>query len=457
MPKFLRPAVPACKAKTDAAEMGGKRRAPSIRKELNMKKRLLLIHLLLINLLFVSSLYADTLTLQESIEKTLLNHPDIKSFMLKTKQSKQSSDAVFADYLPQINLHAEYNPLQTYALPVNGSFNTIDDDGWGVGLSLKQKIWDFSKTSSKIKASKLDEEISQLSLQDAKALMTYKVKSLYGLMVVHNEAIQVRQKDLEAKKAYYAQANALVKQGLTTDADASRFLSSVYVAKDNLAIAIATHEKARIALSLYIGEEIKNDTELEYGVITKEHDFAEDVGKEILESNYQIKIDTQNIDKNSLLHKSAQASHFGSFDVVASYYQLDTLNSYDSRLIGITYNVPLYSGGKTSAETQKARIDIRLAQEQKASRMLALKEEIGTLLIDIQRYDKTIEAKQAQENSANQTKEVLEARYKEGLSTYIEVLDSISLVLNAKLGVLEAYYSKSTAINRIEYLRGKQS
>ncbi len=422
-----------------------------------MKKGLLLINLLFINLLFVSGLCADTLTLQESIDKTLLNHPDIKSFMLKINQSEKSYNAAFADYLPQVNLQAEYNSLQTYTLPVNGVFNTIDDNGWGVGVSLKQKIWDFSKTSSKIKASKLDEEISQLSLQDAKALMAYKVKSLYGLMVVHNEAIRVRKKDLETKKAYYAQAKALVKQGLKTDADASRFLSSVYVAKDNLAIAIAAHEKAKTALSLYIGEKIKNDTELEYDIITKEYNFDADVEKEILESNYQIQIDTQNIAKNTLLHKSAQASHYGSFDAVASYNHLDTLNSYDSKLIGITYNVPLYSGGRTSAETQKARIGIRLAQEQKASKILALKEEISTLLIDIQRYNKTIEAKQAQENSANQTKKVLEARYKEGLSTYIEVLDSTALVLNAKLGVLEAYYSKSTAINRIEYLKGKKS
>jgi len=422
-----------------------------------MKKYLLLITLLLINPLFACGLYAETLTLQESIDKTILTHPDIKSFMLKINQSEKSYDAAFADYLPQVNLHAEYNPLQTYALPVNGIFNTIDDDGWGVGVSLNQKIWDFSKTSSKIKASKLDEEISQLSLQEAKALMAYKVKSLYGLMVVHDEAIKVRQKDLEAKKAYHAQAKALVKQGLATDADASRFLSSVYVAKDNLAIAIATHEKVKTSLSLYIGEEITNDTELEYGVIKKEYDFDGGVEKEILESNYQVKIDTKNIDKNSLLHKSAQASHYGSLDAVASYYHLNTLNSYDSRLIGITYNVPLYSGGRISAETEKARIGIHLAQEQKASKVLALKEEIGTLLIDIQRYDKTIEAKQAQENSANETKKVLEARYREGLSTYIEVLDSISLVLNAKLGVLEAYYSKSTAINRIEYLKGKKS
>ena len=59
-----------------------------------MKKSLLLFALLF------SCSYAQTLSLQESIEKTLLNNPDIKSFILKTEQSKKSTDVVSADYLP---------------------------------------------------------------------------------------------------------------------------------------------------------------------------------------------------------------------------------------------------------------------------------------------------------------------------------------------------------------------
>jgi outer membrane protein TolC len=50
---------------------------------------------------------------------------------------------------------------------------------------------------------------------------------------------------------------------------------------------------------------------------------------------------------------------------------------------------------------------------------------------------------------------VLDGRYKEGLSTYIEVLDASSLVLDAKLGLLEAYYEKTLSIDRIDYLKGK--
>lgn len=410
---------------------------------------------IILSILVVNCLYANILTMKKSIDETLLNHPDIKSLSLKIKQSQKSYNSAYSEFLPQLNFQGEYNPIQTYTLPANGTFNTIDDDGWGIGVNVKQKVWDFSKTSLKIKASKIDKDISTISLEEAKVLMAYRVKSLYLLMVVQKEAIKVREKDLEVKKAYYNQAKALVKEGLKTDADASRFLSSVYIAEDDLAIAKASYEKPKTTLSLYMNEKIESDIELEYDIIKNEYNLNELVEIDILDSNMQIKIDNKIIEKNSLLHKSAKASHYGSIDAYASYSYLDTLNSYDSKLMGISINIPIYSGGKTTAEEQKAQISTQIAQTQKASKLLALKDEINTIIIDIKRYNKTIEAKKAQLNAANEMQKVLKARYREGLTTYIEVLDAVSLVLNAELGLLQAYYSKSIAINRIFYLKGK--
>ena len=404
---------------------------------------------------FGFALQAQTLTLSQTINKTLHNHPDIKSFALKVEQSQSAYKSESSAYLPQINLLANYNLVQTYVFPVNGSFHTVDDSGWNAGVNLKQKIWDFSKTSSRVGASKLDKKIAQLSLKDIKALLVYKVTSLYELMIVQKEAVGVRQKDLQTKQAYYEQAQALVKEGLKTNADASRFLSSVYNAQDNLAAAQVAYEKAKNTLSLYMGEKIADDVVLERDTIETQAKLSQNIEDEILKSNYQLSIFLDNIQKNVLLHKASKASHYGSIDAVASYTHLDTLNVYDSKVAGVTLNIPLYSGGRLSAEAQKAKIAAQIAKEQYASKELALKEEIESLLLDIKRYNKTIEAKKAQLDSATETQKVLDGRYKEGLSTYIEVLDATSVVLGAKLGLLEAYYLKSMAIHRIEYLQGK--
>ena len=416
-----------------------------------MKKSLLVLSLLIV---YVSG---DTLTLQESIDKTLSNNPDIKSFILKTAQAKKSYDVSFSDYLPQINLQAEYDFTQTYVLPSGGTFNALNDDGWNAGVNLKQKIWDFEKTSSKVGASKIDENIAELSLEDIRALSVYKVKSLYKLIVLQKEAIAVHTKDLASKKAYYEQSKALVAQGLKTKADSSRFLSAYYLSQENLAISQASFGKAKKSLTLYMGEDIKDGTVFESNVIKKKYIFEDTtvLEEEILSNNSKIKIDAHTIDKNILLYKSAKASHYGSLDAVASYKHFDTLNAYDASLVGVTLEVPLYSGGRTTAEAQRAQIGIQIAKEQQASKILAIKEELSYLIIDIIRYDKTIDSKQAQLIATNDTKDVLQGRYKEGLATYIEVLDAESLAMDAELGLLEAYYTKSVAIDHIDYLKGK--
>ena len=412
--------------------------------------------LLFTSCLLSSLLFSQTLTLEQSIQKTLQKHPDIKTFALRVSQSHSAYDASFSEYLPQINLQANYNALQTFVFPSNGTFNTIDDTGWSAGASVKQKIWDFAKTSSKVDASKLDESISKLSLEDIKALLVSKVKSLYELMLVEREAVKVREQDLKTKEAYYKQSLAFVEQGLKTSADSSRFLSAVYLSKESLAESQAEFEKAKNSLSLYMGEPIDSDVVLESKLLKSDFKTPADVEQKILEQNYQLKIATHNIEKNELLHKSARASHYGSIDAVGSYNHISSLNEYDSKLLGVTLNIPLYSGGRVSAESQKAEIEAQIANEQKASAELALKEESENLLTDIKKYKFTIEAKKAQLNSSQQTTALLDGRYKVGLATYIEVLDATALELNAKLGLLSAKYQLAQAINRLQYLQGKQ-
>lgn len=414
-----------------------------------MKKTLWLLALILIQ-----GLNAQTLTLNDAITKTLAHHPDVKNFMLRIQQAEQGYNSAYAAYLPQIDASATYNPTQTYVLPMNGTFSTTTDTGWNAGVTLHQKVWDFAKTASLVDAAQKDEDIAKLSLEEVKALLAYKVKSLYVLLIVQREAINVRKKDLESKQALYNQSKALVKQGLKTKADSHRFLSSVYAAEDNLAIAKASFEKAKISLFLYMGVEISSNVKLQSSVLKKNVSLPKSIEHQILSTNYKVKMDQLNVEKNKFLHQSAKSAHWGSIDVVASHSRFDTLNSYNTDYIGVSYNIPLYSGGRLSAQEQQAKIGYQIAQEKEASDVLAIKEELHSLVIDIKRYAKTIKAKKAQLRSVKSAQKVLNARYKEGLATYIEVLDSTTQVLNAQLGVLETYYSRSLALDRLAYLKG---
>ncbi len=414
-----------------------------------MKKNLLLLALLWV------TPHADILTLQESIDKTLSAHPNIKNFMLDVSLGEQNYLSARSAYLPQINLQAEYDVQHTYSLAHNRQFNTLEKAGYQAGVIVGQKIWDFSKTSSKIDAASLDEEIAKLSVLEAKALLIYKVESLYATMIVQKKAILVRQKDMQTKQELYNQAQSLVKEGIKTSSDETRFLSSYYEAKDVLGVAQASFDKARSTLSLYMGEKIDAEVTLEGGLLENKKNMKS-YDDSLLSENNELKIQDQSIQKNILQHKSAKAAHYGSVDAVASYTHFDTLNAYDTSVVGVMFTVPLYSGGNISATEQMANIATNKSRELKNAKLLELQDELHSLFIDLERYENTIVAKQAQLEAAKSTEKVLGARYKEGLATYIELLDATTFLLASELGLLEAYYSRSMAQNRIKYLTGKQ-
>ncbi len=414
-----------------------------------MKKYLFILAMLSV------TAHAQILTLHESIDKTLATHPNIKNFMLDISLSEQNYLSARSAYLPQINLQAQYDLQHTYSLPQNGVFNTLEKAGYQAGVSVGQKIWDFSKTSSKIDASQLDKEIAELSVEDAKALMIYKVESLYATMIVQKKAIDVRKKDMQTKQELYNQAQALVREGIKASSDETRFLSSYYEAKDVLSTAQASFDKTKSTLSLYMGEKISADVALEEGLLENKKSMKA-YDENLLNENSELKIQEQNIQKNILQHQSAKASHYGSIDAVASFTHFDNLNAYDASVVGVVLSVPLYSGGNISATEQIAGIAINKSKELKNAKLLELQEELHGLFIDLERYENTIVAKQAQLEAAKSTEKVLGARYKEGLATYIELLDATTFLLASELGLLEAYFSRSMAQNRIKYLTGKQ-
>ena len=397
-------------------------------------------------ILFISMFISlNALTLEECIDKTLKYHPEIKTYNLEIEKNEEVKKGIESSYLPQLNFEATYNINQTYL--VNGE--TVEEDGSSIGLKLEQKIYDFGKTSSLVKASEVDKEIVKLSLENSKASLVTKVKQLYKTLLYYNKAKEVREEELKTKEAYYVQAKAMRKEGLKTLVDESRFLSALYSAKENLYISQSEFNKTKESLSLIMGEKIDKHIEIDDSVLKK--DF---IDKNSIEDNYLLKIESKNIERNKFLQKSSQSQHYGSINGFASYQHIDNLSEYDSKLVGVVLNIPLYTGGKISSDVQQNLINQQIAQTKKEAYSLSLKDEIQSLIFDIKRYNHTILSKQKELELANQSKKVVEGRYKEGLATYIEVLDISSLKLEAELGLLESYYKKSLVIDRVDYLQG---
>ncbi len=401
------------------------------------------------------SLHAELLSLQTCIDKAVSNHPDVKAFLYRVQEQERGVEIRRGARRPQISAFAQYDPQRTYALPVNGQFHTVDDDALTAGITLKQKLYDFSKTSADIEAAKIGREIASLSYEEAAALMRYKVRSAYTLLLVQKRALEVRRKDLEAKRALYEQARALVEQGLKTKADESRFFASLKGAEDALASAKAAYKKARISLERYIAEPIGPSAHFEEALLTRSDPIPVPDEERMLGRNLKLKISENERRANHQRYVAAKADRFGSLDLLAEAVHNETLSTYNTTQIGVRYALPLYNGGRIKAQAQQAKISEMKAVEQSASERLALLEEYRSLRADLEEIDHRIEAQKAQEEAARQTSELIRARYAEGLATYMEVLDAEAVRLDANLKLLEAYLVRKTRLYRLEYLNGQ--
>ena len=413
-----------------------------------MNKTVILFGFILLN-----TLSAEELTLHEAMRETIGSHPDIKSFMLQTQSAKEGINIAKADFLPQVSLNAEYDLLKTYVLPSQSGFNTVEDTGWQTSLNVRQKIWDFSKTTAMVEASKRVEEMAELSLEEAKSLLIYQVTLQYELAKLQKEAWQVAQEDFKSKEALYAQSQALFRQGLKTKADSSRIHASLLGAKDAKMVAYANYKKVLLTLSSLMGRAIEEPVEFVDPMVSNTT-TAPSV-EEIIDASLTLKRLAKEVEKNQQLYQASKRLNYGSIDAVASYVYQDTLNSYDSKLVGVTYTVPLYTGARNQGMIAQSKINQQRAKLAYDKEELSLREEAQKLLLDLQTLEDTIRAREAQIRSSQATKRVMEARYKNGLATYIEVLDASKTLLDAKLGLLQARYTKSSTFHRLAYLKGE--
>ena len=396
---------------------------------------------------------AAVVSLQECIDKALQTHPDIKVALFQIQQSYKEIAIQKSIMRPQLSLYAKYDISRTYVMPQGGAFHTIDENGWGVGIALNQRIYDFSKTSHMSAYAKTRHQIAKLSFKEAKALMRYQIRLTYATILLQKAAIRAYNYDVKTKEAYYRQAKALVKAGLKTKADESRFLAALYQSKKRLTLAKATLQKALKKLEYFTGEKFSPNDSFEEEVFYKE--FKNLDYTNVIDNNIQIQMAKKHIKSAYELLGAKEAERFGSLDLVMEANRLSNLSHYNTTSIALSYKIALYNGGRLTSQIEQSKIAALIAKKEEESKKRAIYEEVDAILIDLKELQTRIEAQRAQIDFAIETKKIIEARYKQGLATYVELLDAQTAFLQAKLELLEAFYERLARYFRLEYLNGK--
>lgn len=171
-------------------------------------------------------------------------------------------------------------------------------------------------------------------------------------------------------------------------------------------------------------------TEFDQQPLLKDYDSLE---SEMIENRSEIKVLQETAEAAEMQEKAEYAGYYPSVDITSSYrkYDDDYINSsgdsYDEELRAqLVMSLNLFDGFEKYSRSSKAKLEIKTIQYDLEELKSDLKTELKNLLSD---YEVSLDSAAVAENNIKQAEEnlrITRLKYKEGLETEADLLDSIT-------------------------------
>lgn len=407
------------------------------------------------------SVFAQTITLDEAVIMTLKTSPDLAISAMRFESAAEEAKAIKASLYPQISANADYFPTKTFVTPANRVFFTQQKDSTHVDISASYQLWDFDRTKKLHQSSLFSKDGAGFDNISTQSSIVEQVWNRYFIITYLKSIISTAKSSVKFYTQQYAQAVRMRETGLKTVVDESRFLASKTEAEDRLTKAQTEYDKAFLALGLLIGQNEsfsidENDFDRKVqSVGFKDENSLEVLRRELTLNSPQLKALHASVDSLKAFSEAADVQQYGTLSLVASYGHDNSISAYDSSQIGVKGTIPLYEGGKLSAESQKSKIALLSAQKAYDSKERVLWQELFDAYSDFKRSDMSIASKERVIDATKKAVDLTQGRYAQGLSTYVDVLESQSILENAYIEHADAKYTKLRTWAQIQRLLNK--
>jgi outer membrane protein len=400
----------------------------------------------------ITSVNAQAEDLLTVYQQALLNDTVVLKAQAQYEIVKEDIEQARATLLPQVNAFGSYSDgeRETY---VSDSKLTTEFNSLGYGASLNMQLYHHNSWL-RLDLAKKSAHQSDLVYQVAKQDLILRVTQAYFALLGAKDDLEFAQAEKAAIARQLEQTKQRFSVGLTA-------ITDVHEAQAEFDSAVT--EEIRSENAIYNAEEelrvITNTYPRDINILNTDRfstttptpnsadewqKAAEAKNLDLITAKVGIDISKQNID-------AARAGHYPTLDFGANYNSNNgettsslgntddpTLNDYS---IGITLNVPIYSGGAIQSSVRQAQNRFVLASQD------LMQTHRGVVRTTRNAYNTviaTISGIRAFEQSvlsANKALEATEAGFEVGTRTIVDVLDSTRNLYNAKRNLSSTRYA----------------
>ncbi len=454
-----------------------------------MNKRLVmkLSQIILILLIFILSsinIYSQpstnddeiiVLTLEKAVNIALEKNYDVQIANYNLMNAEAQITEAYAGAWPKLNFSGTYSrnlKLPVLFLPPNTPFNPSSstetfslgaNNSYNVGLSLSQTIYD-PRLGTAITIARQYSKYSQLNNQSTEDEVRAQVKQAFYGALLSKKLIEVNEEGYKVAKANRENTSALYKQGVASEYDYLR--SEVQLANVEPALIEAKNNfemsknNLKNLLSIDLNKKIEIQGELKVEKIPIEELQNSD---EILPQKNPI-LQSLNIQKSMLeenisIEKAAYLPTLKAFGNYAwqtedNTFKFKNYNWANTISVGLQLTYNLFDGFQRKAKVEQAEISVKTIEASKNKTEEGLK--IGLLQAKL-KMNEALDRIDAQKKSVDQAEKALriaETRYKSGVGTQLEILDTQNSLSQTRINYEKAIYDFLIAKTNWEKLLG---
>jgi outer membrane protein len=396
---------------------------------------------------------ARVLTLRQALQNAQRRQPQLRQAQASTLAANARVDQSFSSLLPQVSANAAYQR----SFSSGASFGTADPtsgiirrEGFNVGLSANQLIWDFGRTTGRWHVAQQSAAAQKDTETQTLGNVLANVQTAYFNALAQQVLVKVALETLQNQQTHLDQVRAQVQVGTRPEIDLLQQQTLVANAKVQLIQAQGNAAATRAALNQAMGEEGTTD----YAV---QEEVVEGVQGEQRPPEELVDVAFQNRpDLSAAAHQLAaqeqqlsvtRSNFFPSFNASISANESGpnpaNLQWGVTGQVGLSWS--LFQGGLTLAQMREQRANISGVQAQRDALRQQVRLEVERAQVQVTTSRESVSAADEALRNAQERLRLAEGRYRAGVGNIIELSDAQLSATNAAVQRVQAAYDLATA------------
>jgi len=395
-------------------------------------------------------LFASAADLSTIYHEALLNDPQYRAAQSALEAAREAKPQAWAAWLPHLNFTAQRIGDETKTTSSSSNLlplGTRNSNSNRYILSLSQAIYHHDYV---IALRQADDSIAQAvaTFDSAKQSLMLRTAVAYFNVLAARDSLDFARAEKKAVSEQLHQTQQRFKVGLIaiTDVREAQAGYDQTVAQEIVA-------KNALAISYEALRELTGKMQPDLNALAKKSPLAppqpdniDDWVKTALQQNTTLIAAEKSLNIASEEVNRQRAGHYPSLDLTATKTRVDggtfsttTYNSDDTSLI-LQLNVPLYSGGLTSAMTRQAKYKRQQAREQYEQQRRSTERQTRSAFLTLMANISQVKALKQALTSSETALEATRAGFEVGTRTAVEVLNSQQELYHARSNLARARY-----------------